>query len=353
MKAKHLLFAIFALALGTTACENDYTDVEQPSEPKTYTIKLRTTGEVDVTYEPLTRFTPDDRDLYGVQVWHKPATTGSYEYYAYGLFDNLENTELEVTENYKYRFYVTLIDDGKDKIYKDSILVDNQKYYGYSYPFKAYNNYNASPSLSITKVTNEFVVSDKCYFQNISSSGYSNKNADKETLYWWYSVNNPLEPYYGEVVDYIPEEDGTIIPIYLKKMVTGIKVSIGDWLTEGTVTMAVGTSNNYFKTFTPNDKEYESVIAVCDRQSWYNKTSSTPSYNEDLFFVWTKNDGTQVKWKSLNVYMYRLKQTVVTLDYYQDDIMGANALEMHYEDLPIEENYKIYNFGGEQDDYIF
>ena len=108
MKAKHLLFALFALALGAASCEND-TPTTPNQEPKKMTIKLRSTGETDAQYNPLTRFTPDDRDLYGIQVWHKPATTGSYERYAYGLFDSFEDVEIEVTENYKF---ITFGGDG-------------------------------------------------------------------------------------------------------------------------------------------------------------------------------------------------------------------------------------------------
>ena len=167
MKTRNLLFAAFLFAFGAASCENVVeTPVTPDEEAKTYTIKLRAGGEVDVTYDPLTRFTPDDRDLYGVQVWHKPATTGNYEYYAYGIFDNLEDVELEVTENYKYRLEVKLIDDGKDKIYCDSILIDSERYLGYGQPFRGRNKYNASSDVSITQLTNAFTYDSDRYFDD-------------------------------------------------------------------------------------------------------------------------------------------------------------------------------------------
>lgn len=350
MKAKHLLFAIFALALGATACENDYTDVEQPSEPKTYTLKFRRGGEADVTYEPLTRFTPDDRDLYGVQVWHKPATTGSYERYAYGLFDNVEDMELEVKENYKYKFEFTLIDDGKDKIYCDSILVDNNYYLGYDQPFRGKNKYNGASENSITKLTNEFSYAEDRYFYD----NYYIKTRDGKT------AKHPenIDFYYGEIENYQPTENGTILSVYFKHMIFGFKINIGDWFDNGKITFSL-FDKSY--TLTPDNKEFEKTYAHYDTsgsysgfKSWYDEDDLSKAYDyTSLDFMWTKADETVVDWNSYsNIYYYRLKQTVFNLEYYgEDGIMGNNYFEAHYEDTPMELEYKSYSFGKEQSDY--
>ena len=346
MKAKHLLFALFALSLGATACENDNIDSQQPSEPKTYTIKLRTTGEVDVNYEPLTRFTPDDRDLYGVQVWHKPATTGSYEYYAYGLFDNVEDMELEVKENYKYRIRFELIDDGKDKIFCDSILVDNNYYLGYDQPFRGRNKYNGSSETSITKLTNEFTYAEDRYF----SSDYYIKTPDGKTTQYPEGVDF----YYGEIKDYQPTENGTTLSVYLKHMVFGFKVNIGDFFDNGKITFSL-LDKTY--TLTPDNKEFEKTYANYQYYiDWYTIDDLSKVYGATtLDFTWTKADETVVDWKDFsNVYFYRLKQTVFNLEYYgEDGVLGNNYFEAHYEDTPIEEAYKSYTFGKEQDDYYW
>ena len=348
MKAKHLLFALFALSLGATACENDNIEVQQPSEPKTFTVKLRTTGEVDATYEPLTRFSSDDRDLYGVQVWHKPATTGSYEYYAYGLFDNVEDMELEVKENYKYKFEFKLIDDGKDKILCDSILVDNNYYMGYDQPFRGYNRYNGASAESITKLTNEFSYAEDRYF-------YGNqyiKTPDGKTS----SYPENIDFYYGEINDYQPTEDGTTLSVYLKRMVFGFKINIGDFFDNGKITFTL-LDKTY--TLTPDNKEFEKTYAQYYNggngyQRWYRVDDLTKAYDvTTLDFKWTKADETVVDWKHYNnVYYYRLKQTVFNLEYYgEDGVMGNNYFDVHYEDTPIAEDYISYNYGSEQDDY--
>lgn len=359
MKANHLLFALFALLLGAAACENDYFDSQQPSEPKTYTVKLRTTGEVEVTYEPLTRFTPDDRDLYGVQVLHKPATTGSYEFYAYGLFDSLDNAELEVTENHIYWIQVWMVDDGKDKVFCDSILIDQNYYLGYDKPFRGKNKYNGATTESITQLTNQFTYDSDRYFTGINSSGYlhditaSFKAKDGKT----YTYPEDVDYYFGTIGNYTPTEDGTTLSIYLKRMAFGLKVVVGDYLDNGKITLTtLGGEHTY--TFTPENRVLEKTYSYMsglnsNDYDWYDNDDLSQTYrNFSLDFLWTKADGTTVDWKPFTAKFYRLKQTVFNLEYYgEDGVLGNNYFEAHYEDTPIEEAYQSYTFGKEQDDY--
>ena len=345
MRAKHLLLAAFTLALGAVACENN---VETPATPneeaKTYTIRLRANGDVDVTHNPLTRFTPDDRDLYAIEVRYKPASESRYSQYAYGLFDNLDNAVLELTENYNYNFTVLLIDDAKDKIYCDSILVDNVPYIGYSTPFKAYNKYHASDnSYSNTRVTNEFIIAEDKYFGNIGRSILYHL-ADGTTSY---SPEN-IDVYYGERNGFTPEEGVTEIYINLERMNYGLKVEVSDFFDEGTLTVSYHSDRK--RILTPDNKSFETVFAHSSPESWYNSSNAGTSYSLD--FSWTKADGSVVNWDSINVSYHRLQQTVVTLNYYgEDEVAGMNSLVFTYEDTPIEEIYKEYTHGEDQGDY--
>lgn len=351
MKTRNLLFAASLLAFGVASCERVIEALVTPDdEAKTYTIKLRAGGEVDVTHEPLTRFIPDDRDLYGVQVWHKPATTGSYEYYAYGLFDNLEDVELEVTENYKYKLEVNLIDDGKDKIYCDSILVDSKHYLGYGQPFKGRNKYNASSTTSITQLTNAFTYDSDRYFND---NDYIQTTDGKERHY-----PEGIDFYYGAVTGYLPTEDGATLSIYLKHMIFGLKVNIGDYFDNGVITLSLPHYMDYQTfTFTPENRTLETTFANTeDAPSWYGYEDISHADTDpmDVDFRWTKDDGSIVDWKSFIVYFYRLKQTVINLEYYgEDGVLGDNSFDIHYEDTEIENDYKSYNFGSEQEDYYW
>lgn len=353
MKAKHLLFALFALALGAASCEND-TPTTPNQEPKKMTIKLRTTGEIDAQYDPLTRFTPDDRDLYGIQVWHKPATTGNYERYAYGLFDSFEDVEIEVTENYMYTFEVWMVDDGKDKVFCDSILVDQNYYLGYDNPFRGQNKYNGASSESITQLTNEFTYASDRYFTAAHYRGYANQwnQSFKAKDGKEYGYPEDVDFYYGRVGDYIPTEDGVTLSIYLKRMAFGIKVIVGDYLDNGEIKLFT-LEHRY--TFTPEKRVLEKTYAFMygPRFYWYSEDDLSQTYRDMSFdFSWIKADGTTVDWKPFGAQFYRLKQTVFTLEYYgEDEVLGGNMFEIHYEDTPIEEGYKSYSDGADQNDY--
>lgn len=352
MKTRNLLIATLLFAFGAVACEGIIDFPEKPiDDPRTFTIKLRAGGEADVSYEPLTRFTPDDRDLYGVQVRHKPATTGSYKYYAYGLFDSLDDVELEVKENYMYEFEVKLIDDGKDKIYCDSVLVDSNYYLGYDKPFRARNKYNAASAESITQLTNRFTYDEDKYFV---SDTYIKTSNGKE-----YEYPEGVDFYYGKVSDYIATEDGAVLSIYLKHMVFGLKVNIGDFFDNGKITLSA-FDKTY--TFMPEGKLYETTYAYYNDfdaagdpsyMAWYTTDDlSNTRFTRSLAFTWTKDDGTTIKWKTFSPKFYRLRQTTINLNYYgEDGVLGTNSFDLHYEDTEIEEDYINYSHGSEQDDY--
>ena len=350
MKTKSLLLSAFVAMMGFVACdvlEPEQTPVEN-GEPKTFTVHLGVSGEINATYNPLTRFTPDERDLYAIQVYHKPSSQSSYEPFAYGLFDNLENAKLELTENYDYLFKVIMVDDAKDKIYSDSILVDSNYYLGYDKPFRAKNNYNGTNSAeSITKLTNEFTVSSGSYFASNSYFGspVSYKLKDGKE----YSHPTNLDVYYGATGTYTPTEDNAQISIYLKRMNYGLKIVAGDFFNNGTI--KVSTSYKGY-TLTPDNKSVEDVFAHYGLSSWYGYDDLSKAYTTcTLDFTWTKDDGTKVNWEQISVYCYRLKQTVVNLDYYSDGAAGSASLVMHYKDTPIEENYNEIIHGSDQDDY--
>lgn len=358
MKTKSLLFSAFVASIGLVACDVlDQNETQLPTEePKTFTLQLGVGGEIDATYNPLTRFAPDDRDLYGIQVWHKPSSKTSYEPCAYGLFDNLANAKLEVQENYDYQFRVLLVDDAKDKIFCDSILVDSNYYLGYDEPFLGRNNYNGTTSsLSITKLTNEFTISEDCYFDtDFETFSYKLKDGKE------YSNPSGLDVYWGEVANYTPTEDNAQISIYLKRMNYGLKVIVGDFFNQGKITVTLSGAGNSLKQeyiLTPDNKTVEDVFAYGHLlDNWYGQDDlSKATTSRTVNFVWKNEDGTtKANWKSTSLTFYRLKQTVINLEYYgEDDVIGSNSLVLHYEDTPIEEGYKNVSHGSNQDDYVW
>jgi hypothetical protein len=141
-------------------------------------------------------------------------------------------------------------------------------------------------------------------------------------------------------------------------MVFGFKINIGDFFDNGKITVSLlGKSYE----LAPDNKEFEKTYAQYYNgnpgyRSWYNQDDLTRAYDyTTLDFKWTKADETVVDWKQYKeVYYYRLKQIVFNLEYYgEDGVMGDNYFDVHYEDTPIEDDYKSYNYGSEQDDYYW
>lgn len=358
MRTRNILFAAFVAAIGMVACESILPEQQHPiDEPKTFTVQLGMSGEINVSQNPLTRFTPDDRDLYGIQVYHKPASEVNYQRYAYGLFDNIEDVQLEVTENHNYKFEVMLIDDGKDKIFRDSILVDNIPYIGYGEPFYAYNKYNGASSSSITIVSNEFTYGEDRYFWGDGGSEGLD-NVKYKTLDGTKCLNaEDINAFYGELKGYTPTDEGSTIDIYLKHMIYGLRVEVGEFLNNGTLTVKLdskSSSNNDYHnyTITPENRTLETIYAYSGTSGWYNKTDVTnATTTRYIDFTWTKDDGTTVEWQKQLIEFTRLKETVVTLDYYEDESAGSNNISMHYDDTEMESNYTNYTFGDTQDEY--
>lgn len=350
MKIKKLMFAAMASIMSFAACEEPV-EPNLPDElPEIYTVKLNCAGEIGVTQQPLSRFTPDNNDLYAVQVYYRPNSGGSYKYYAYGLFDDVSNLTVELLADYQYRFAIDMIDEAKDIVYCDSVLIDTNHYLGYGEPFMAYNGYNASANLSITKLMNELVYSEDYYFQNVgglhaTSNGLSSIKFKDGTSH---CDPKDVERYFGLITGYVPSADGETISIFMKRMVYGLKVVAGDFLKEGTLTVEnYGYDYDNF-TLTPDNKVYEAVYAYHYPYSWYN--SQDPSTTRSLTFTWTKADGTSVSLETQSPKFSRLKQTIINVEFYEDETAGATKLSLLYDEDPFTEG-NSYTYGDEQDEY--
>lgn len=352
MKLRHFFFAALASVMAFAACEQEINPVNPDTNPEVYTVKLACAGELDITQVPLTRsFTPDTNDLYGIQVYYKPVSgSNSYKEYAYGLFDDLTDVTIDLIADYSFRFCVDVVDDGKTKVYSDGIEIESVNYTGYGYPFQAYNNYEGTRNLSITKVSNEFIYSEDCYFKELGSSfqtpGSTERHDDIEGV----------EAYYGSKT-FIPTADGETISIPLKRMVYGLKVIAGDFLTEGKVLIWCTDSDGLNKsiTLTPENKTAERTYTYCNRSTWYGyEELADARCSNYLKFKWTKDDGTVLILNEQLVYFNRLKQTIINLTFYEDTAIDDAKLGVQFEDqVFVEEGQYTYSFGDDQSEYEF
>ena len=328
-----------AVATGIVACEKEVNEPQKPSDgEKIYTVSFNLGGEIDVTQNPLTRFTTDDRDLYGIEV--------SYEggRYAYGLFDDLSNAKLDLSSAHKYEFRVLCIDDGKDKIKRDTLIFANDIYYiGYNSPFNGYNLLpNGKIENRITPVMNEFVVATNRHFYNLQSTPY---HLSDNSLH--YHAPN-LDVYHGRLQNFTPTEENQNVQIHLKRMVYGLKIEIGDFFTEGVIVADLGDNERY--EITPENPTIEKIFAYCHRDEWYNINDLSEACSDrDINFSWTKEDGSSVNWKTIRVRFNRLRQTVVKLDLYESQ--PNSGIDLRYEDIEFENDYTTYIHGDEETDF--
>lgn len=348
MKTKSLFAIAAAAMMALVSCENVVTPETPAGNPETYTVTLGMSGELDVTHVPLTK--GESTDLYGIQVYYAPVSGGSYDEYAYGLFDDMSKATLELIADYKYKFVVDMIVDGKNVLYSDLLPQEDETITisGYGDPYRtspqdAYYNY------PITPVTNSFNVTSTRYFGGLGSY-IELKNGKART------DAKGVDVYYGSVNGFVPTSDGMTLPIYMKRMVYGLKVTADDSFTEGTIEgfFYVNSSNNKDEfVLTPDSKVYEATYAkVYNRADWYQyEQLDNANTSGTIDFAWHKNDSTTLNLDWQSIKMIRMKQTLVNVTFYEDVSAGSTSLSLTFEDSDWTESGTSYTFGDDQSEY--
>lgn len=351
MKTKSLMLSAAVALAAMTACQDNVVPETPAGNPETYTVKLACAGELEVNHVPLKS---SSDDLYGIQVYYAPVSGGSYQYYAYGLFDDVSDVSLELIADYKYKFVVDMIVDGKNVIYSSNLneLEDDEILLGYGAPFRIGHDYNQAPLYHgrMMSVTNEFILSS----DGFGSLGERIQLLDGE------HYDNPegVDSYYGELLNYEPQEDGTTISIFMKHMIYGLKVIADEFLTQGIVNGEFVTRYNsgfgYEDSFTltADSKVYETYFAFTDRTEWYNEeVQNNADVPAQICFSWIKDEDTTLELRTHGITMYRMKQTVVNVTFYEDESAGETKVAMVFDDLEMSENETSYTFGDDQDEY--
>ncbi len=350
MKFRHFILAVAMSSVALASCQKNIASDVLAEKQDTYTVHLACAGELDVTHKPLTKASPDD--LYGIQVYYAPVSGGSYQQYAFGLFDDVSDISLELLADYKYKFVIDMIVNGKNVIYSSNMneLEDEEILLGYGAPFKTNNN-------TLCPITNELVISssEEKYFRNL---GKDIQLLDGRT----YLNPKGVDVYYGELTDYVPSEDGATIAVHMMHMIFGLRVIADSFLTQGTVNgrfaRVISDGNNtadYQDRFTltaPDNKEYEAIYAYTNRSEWYAKqTQKDATQTMHIKFTWDKDENTSLSLDVQAIKMIRMKQTVVNVTFFEDESAGNTKLSMVFDDLEMSENEESYTFGDDQEEY--
>lgn len=283
MKTKILVALTVVSGIFFSAC------AEKP-EPNTdgqemITVQLGLGGEVDVQYEPMTKSFTDC--LYGVQVMYKKDATDKGTYYAYGLFDNLEDMKIDLVKGYTYEFLATMLDNAKN-------IVDHN-YEAPSYylsPFQCY-------------LENKFILSstDKyCFVSGLTEI------EDKS-----YSMPNIGGRYVGTAL-FAPSENNTEAKIEMLRACFGARfVAEGNLANSGTlciemadapkIELALSETNNQIS----EEYTFRSLYEIAyDKDTQYSETHSVK-------ITWTRDDGSVVPFGTHMITFKRNTTTVVTI----------------------------------------
>lgn len=334
--------------MALASCENVATPETPAGKPETYTVKLACAGELAVNHVPLKS---SSDDLYGIQVSYTPLEGGSgvYHPYAYGVFDDVSEVSLELLADYKYKVVVDMIVNGKNVIYSSNMneLENEEILLGYGKPF-------CTGSSKLTPITNEFIIASDV---ELSLGGYIQLTDGVE-----HHLPKGVDVYYGELNEYVPEEDGAVVSIYMKHMIFGLKVVAGDFLTQGTVTGSFGFNPNMqynnsdsFTLAPPSNKTYEATYAYTDRDSWYKEEIQEDAYY-DMYLgnlTWIKDENTTLRLDTQRIRMIRMKKTIVNVVFYEDESAGNTKMSMVFDDLEMSENETSYIFGDDQEEYVW
>lgn len=291
-----LLAAMFAFS----ACGSDETIVgqEEPvKELKEYTVSLKLGGEVTTSESPLARAETESNDLYGVQVYRKKnsyGSYGSYDYFANGLFDNVGDININLLEGSTYKFEVVLVKKGKDLIHEP----EN----GLRYPF--YRGSSSSVTINSFSDTSNYR-DNALHYGMISTSEYSSGNVKYPEADW----------YYGELENYTPTVNGAV-EIDLKHTVFGLQYEVTG-ITDGTVSVTIRNSERSFFSNSSIAEDYTSEEKIIAFYDTYNAWQYADNYTENLTVKvsWTRGVGVvqdlgskaiQVKRNVMNVVRIKL-----------------------------------------------
>lgn len=316
MRTKYILqiLPLLFLVVGLTSCSKE--EVTPINEPKEYNVSLKFNGEITTADSPLTRGTATN-DLIGVQVYQNG------EAYAHGLFDNVEDININLLSEHKYKFVVTVIKDGKIIMSPDSYSYINS-YGTYSYPFYVYIGYSNGKvsGTSNPKLTNSF------NYGSIDlkhlGSGCTKINGEE--------INYPeTDRFYGEVDNYTPTENGSLT-IDLKRTAFGLKYEVSG-VTDGTISVKIANSSRTFFKNTAITSEYESEEKIFTFYDVYSAWLYADNYTESITVSasWARGVGITQDLGSKTVQIKRNAMNVIRLKLGSVDYDGNIGIEVEEE----------------------
>lgn len=338
MKFSHFIFAAVMGIMTFASCQENITPENPAQEQEAYTVQLGFGGEWDVTYEPLTRGN-DNNDLYGIQVYsalnNEEKTTWSK--YAYGLFDNVDNVTVSLLKGFKYKFVATMVVDGKDKL---------KKYYdGFNAPFWISGQNDR-----------------KCFVENLfkySSTDYLSYIDDGLSYLeglsgYFYHPNT--ERFYGELIDYVPEESSNDkAKIHMKRTSFGAKfIAQGKLATAGRLEVLM-TEAPAISIDLAQEKQHDDIYTFKYVKPAYDYQTGNYEEDIDVSINWhydTEDGEVTVPLGTHKITYKRNATTVVKINLENTNVEGGLGFELAETGAMVDGDEYVINDGGNVDTEI-
>lgn len=309
MKQFIFTFIITIMALFATSCTKN--EVIEVSDPDVYTINLGWSGDLDITYEPLTR-SQTNNDLYGIQVYSTPAQgdNSSWEPYAYGLFDNSDAITINLIKGYKYKFIATMIENGKELI----CYLDDR----YCHPFFI-NNADKGQM----KLENTFNYNTLSYMSGINSGDTRLKDGVK------YTIPN-TKRYYGVLDEYTPTKNNATAKIKMKTVSFGTKFIVnGKLATTGVLEVQIEGAPKSLTEITKNNNQVNNVYTFNDVENAWLSNQYTQT--NKVIINWHKPDNTILPLGTHDVTFKRNATAVIKINIDNDGVDSGLGVEIEDE----------------------
>lgn len=339
MKFSHFIFAAVMGIMTFASCQENITPENPAQEQEVYTVQLGFGGEWDVTYEPLTRGN-DNNDLYGIQVYSAPNNEEktTWSNYAYGLFDNVDNVTVSLLKGFKYKFVATMVVDGKNVI-----AHNNDSYNG---PFAFVEGNSAYNCL----IGNLFNYSSTCYFLWIGS-GYSLLSGLSGSFY-----HPNTERFYGELIDYVPEESSNDkAKIHMKRTSFGAKfIAQGKLATAGRLEVLM-TEAPAISIDLTQEKQHDDIYTFSNVKASYDYQTGNYEEDIDVSINWhydTEDGEVTVPLGTHKITYKRNATTVVKINLENTNVEGGLGFELVETGALVDGDEYVINDGGNVDTEI-
>jgi hypothetical protein len=306
MKQFIIAFVVVLLATFNTSCSTSI--ITETGDIEVYTVNLGWGGELDVTYEPLTR-SQVSTDLYGVQVY-SASTMNDYtdwEPYAYGLFDDSNNITINLIKGYQYKFVATMVKDGKN-----IVKYCDDRYY---HPFFVENADRGQMVLD-----NTFYYSGTKFISGLNSGDTRLKDGCSYTV-------PTTERYYGVLEDYNAGQKNTTAKIKMKRVSFGAKFIVDGKLSDsGKLEVQVGGAPNVIVDITNENKQFTKVYTFNDIESAWEDNTYSQIYG--VVINWHRNDGTVLPLGTHDITFKRNTATVIKVRIDNDGLDSGIGVEI-------------------------